>query len=165
MLIVETIAKIRRAFHRDKKPIRQIAREMNLSRNTVRKIVRSDVTEQQYERKIQPRPKLDAFKDQLKQALEEDQNKPPKQRRSALLLFEMLQQKGFTGGYDTVRRSVKRFRQEESGTKAFIPLVFAPGEAFQFDWGYEQIELAGVNVKIKVAHFRLCHSRAPFCVA
>jgi hypothetical protein len=32
MLIVETIAKIRRAYHRDKKPIRQIARDMNLSR-------------------------------------------------------------------------------------------------------------------------------------
>lgn len=56
---METIAKIRRAYHRDKKPIRQIAREMNLSRNTVRKIIRSDVTEQRYERKVQPRPKLE----------------------------------------------------------------------------------------------------------
>ena len=65
MLIVETIAKIRRAYHRDKKIIRQIARDMNLSRNTVRKIVRSDVTEQHYERKTQPRPKLEPYKDQL----------------------------------------------------------------------------------------------------
>lgn len=165
MLIVETIAKIRRAYHRDKKPLRQIAREMNLSRNTVRKIIRSDVTELRYERKVQPRPKLEPYKDQLIQALEEDQKKPPKQQRTALLLFEMLQREGFAGGYDTVRRFVKKWREQDTGTKAFIPLVFAPGEAFQFDWSYEQVELGGVNVKIKLAHFRLCHSRAPFCVA
>lgn len=166
MLIVETIAKIRRAYHRDKKPIREIAREMNLSRNTVRKIVRSDITEQHYERKSQPRPKLEPYKEQLTQALQEDQDKPPKQRRTALSLFEMLQRDGFAGGYDTVRRFVANWRGQVKGHgKAFVPLSFAPGEAFQFDWSYEQIELGGNNVKIKLAHFRLCHSRAPFCVA
>ncbi len=162
---METIAKIRRAYHRDKKSIRQIAREMNLARNTVRKIIRSDVTQLHYERKVQPRPKLEPFKEKLVAFLEEDQKKPPKQRRTALLLFEMLQREGFTGGYDSVRRFVKTWREQATGTKAFIPLVFAPGEAFQFDWSYEQIELGGVNVRIKLAHFRLCHSRAPFCVA
>lgn len=162
---METIAKIRRAHFSDKKPLRQIAREMNLSRNTVRKIIRSEATELHYERKIQTRPKLEPFKEQLIQSLEEDQKKPPKYRRTALLLFEMLQREGFSGGYDTVRRFVKRWREQDTGTKAFIPLVFAPGEAFQFDWSYEQIELDGVNVKIKLAHFRLSHSRAPFCVA
>lgn len=162
---METIAKIRRAYHRDNKPIRQIAREMNLSRNTVRKIIRSETTELHYERKTQPRPKLEPFKEQLIAALKEDQDKQSKQRRTALLLFEMLQQAGFEGGYDTVRRFVKRWRNEDTGTKAFIPLAFAPGEAFQFDWGYEQVELGGTNVKVKLAHFRLCHSRAPFCVA
>jgi len=165
MLIVETIAKIRRAYHRDKKSIRQICREMNLARNTVRNILRSDVTELHYERKVQPRPKLESFKERLETALEEDQQKPPKQRRTALLLFEMLQREGFEGGYDTVRRFVKTWREQDTGTKAFIPLVFAPGEAFQFDWSYEQVELGGTNVKIKLAHFRLSHSRAPFCVA
>jgi len=163
---VETIRKIRLAYHRESKPIRQIARDMNLSRNTVRTIIRSDVTELHYERKSQPYPKLETYKEQLNAALKDDQGKPPKHRRSAQLLFEMLQREGFTGGYDTVRRFVKKWRQQNQGVlKAFVPLVFAPGEAFQFDWGYEQIELGGVNVKIKVAHFCLCHSRQPFCVA
>jgi len=90
MLIVETIAKIRRAYHRDKKSIRQICREeMNPARNTVRKIIRSDVTELHYERKTQPRPKLEPFKDLLIEALEEDQKKAVG-RRTVLLLFEML---------------------------------------------------------------------------
>jgi transposase len=166
MLIVETIRKIRLAHHRDHKPIRQIARDMNLSRNTVRKIIRSDVTEQHYKRQTQPRPKLEPFKEQLTQALDEDYDKPKKHRRSAQLLFEMLQREGFVGGYDAVRRFAQKWKQQRTGvSKAFVPLVFAPGEAFQFDWSYEQIELGGANTQIKVAHFRLCHSRKPFCVA
>jgi transposase len=166
MLTVETIRKIRNAHHRDRKPIREIARDMNLSRNTVRNILRSDVTELHYERKVQPMPKLEAFKASLTKLLEEDARKPKKQRRSALLLFEQLQREGFAGGYDAVRRFVRRWKQQEQEpTKAFIPLSFAPGEAFQFDWGYEQIELGGCNVLVKIAQFRLCHSRAPFCVA
>ncbi len=163
---METIRKIRFAHHRDNKPIRQIARDMNLSRNTVRKIIRSDVTELHYERQTQPSPKLEPFKEQLTQALDEDHDKPAKHRRSAQLLFEMLQREGFTGGYDAVRRFVKKWRQQRTGvSNAFVPLVFAPGEAFQFDWSYEQVELGGANTRIKVAHFRLCHSRKPFCVA
>lgn len=163
---METIRKIRNAHHRDHKPIRQIARDLNLSRNTVRTILRSDVTELHYERKVQPASKLESFKDSLTQALEEDARKPKKHRRSALLLFEKVQREGFAGGYDSVRRFVKGWkRQVQEQVKAYVPLSFAPGEAFQFDWGYEQIELGGFNVRVKIAQFRLCHSRAPFCVA
>jgi transposase len=167
MLIVESIRKIRQAYHRDKKPIRQIAREFHLSKNTVKKIIRSDVTEQVYKRCEQPRPKLGAFEDRLKQLLAEDSIKPVRHRRSAQLLFEALQRDGFAGGYDSVRRYIQQQRTAVGGggTTAFIPLSFDPGEAFQFDWSYEQIELGGVNVKIKVAQFRLCNSRMPFCVA
>ena len=127
MLAVETIAKIRRTYHRDKKSIRQIAKEMNLARNTVRNIIRSDDTERNYERKSQPRPQLEPYKEQLIQALEEDVQKPPKRRRSAKLLFEMLQQEGFAGGYDSIRRFVQKWRGQDRVSKAFIPLSFAPG--------------------------------------
>jgi len=63
MLIVESIRKIRQAYHRDKKPIRQIAREFHVSRNTVKKIIRSDITEQVYQRSAQPRPRLSQVKE------------------------------------------------------------------------------------------------------
>lgn len=167
MLIVESIQKVRLAYHRGHKSIREIARDYNLSRNTVRKIIRTDATEFTYERKVQPRPRLELFKGQLAKYLTEDKVKPVKQRRSALLLFEQLQREGFGGGYDSVRRYVQNWRKSdaEREIKAFIPLSFAPGEAFQFDWSYEQIELGGANVRIKVAQFRLSHSRMPFCVA
>lgn len=164
---MESIRKVRQAHHRDHKSIREIARDFNLSRNTVRKIIRSGVTEFTYERKTQPRPRLEPFKDRLAKYLEEDSSKSVKQRRSALLLFEQLQREGFGGGYDSVRRYVQQWRKADAGKgiKAFIPLSFAPGEAFQFDWSYEQVELGGVNIRVKVAQFRLSHSRMPFCVA
>ncbi len=50
-------------------------------------------------------------------------------------------------------------------TAAFIPQTFASGEAYQFDWSHEIVEIAGVPVQVKVAHFRLCYSRMPFCRA
>ena len=43
-----------------------------------------------------------------------------------------------------------------------MPLSFAPGEAYQFDWSHEVVLLAGVTTTVKVAHVRLCHSRMLF---
>ena len=48
---------------------------------------------------------------------------------------------------------------------AYIPLNFDPGEAYQFDWSQEVVEVGGITQKIKVAHFRLCYSRKQFVVA
>lgn len=52
-----------------------------------------------------------------------------------------------------------------SSQQVFVPLIFAPGEVCQFDWSHEQVELAGVMQTIKVAHFRLAHSRQMFLAA
>ena len=43
-----------------------------------------------------------------------------------------------------------------------MPLLFAPGEAYQFDWSHEIVLINGVTVTVKVAHVRLCHSRMMF---
>ncbi len=43
-----------------------------------------------------------------------------------------------------------------------MPLSFAPGEAYQFDWSHEIVLIGGVTVTVKVAQVRLCHSRMPF---
>lgn len=167
MLIVETIRKIRCAYHRDRKTIRQIAREYKLSRNTIRKVIRTDITEFTYERKAQPFPKLLPYHELLSEYLATDTAKPEREQRTAIVLFEQLQRQGFEGGYDSVRRYVRKWRDGEEGRMitAYIPQSFDPGEAFQFDWSYEQVEVGGVVVTVKVAHFRLCYSRMSFCVA
>ncbi len=167
MLTVDTITKVRLAYFRDGKPIREISRKFNLARNTVKGIIRSGITDQKYKRTEQPRPKLGIFVDQLTEWLKEDSSKPVRQRRSAQILFEQLQRAGYEGGYDTLRRYVGTWKDEDgsAAVNAFVPLEFDPGEAFQFDWSYEKVELGGVPVEVKIAHFRLCHSRKLFCVA
>ena len=167
MLTVETIRKIRLAVLRDGKSIRQTAKDLRLSKNTVKKAIRSGETSFQYERSNQPRPKLGPFIDMLKGFLEEDEKLPRKLRRTAQILFEELQLNGYEGGYDSVRRYVQRWHQDQRSLpkEVFIPLVFDPAEAFQFDWSHEWVDLDGSRVKAKVAHIRLCHSRYFLCIA
>ena len=61
MLVVETIARIRREHFIKGKTIKEIARDLKVSRNTVRKVLRSGGTSFEYEREVQPRPKLDRW--------------------------------------------------------------------------------------------------------
>ena len=42
----------------------------------------------------------------------------------------------------------------------YVPLVFAPGEAFQFDWSEDWAVVGRERQKLSVAHFKLSHSRA-----
>ena len=49
-----------------------------------------------------------------------------------------------------------------AAAQAYIPLTFAPGEAYQFDWSHETVLINGVTIVVKAAHMRLCHSRMPF---
>ena len=58
MLVVETVARIRREFFVKGKSIKEIVRDLGVSRNTVRKVLRSGETAFAYERSVQPLPKL-----------------------------------------------------------------------------------------------------------
>ena len=161
MLIVETIAKIRRLFRNEHRSIREISRELRLSRKVVRKALRSDKTAFAYKRQRQPRPQLDGHVARLDELLAAERAKPKRERLSYLRLFEGLREEGYGGGYDSVRRYARRWMAERGAgaQPVFVPLAFAPGEAYQFDWSHETARLAGVTCRVKVAHVRLCHSR------
>ena len=148
MLVVETIARIRREYFVKGKPIKEIVRDVKVSRNTVRKVIRSQATAFTYDR--QPMPKLGPWTAELE--------------RTLLRISEALEGLGYGGGYDAVRRYAKawRWRRSASTAQTYVPLVFSPGEAYQFDWSHEYVVLAGVTTKVKVAHVRLCHSRMFF---
>jgi transposase len=118
MLIVETIRKIRCAYHKDRKSIRQITREFKLSRNTVKKVLRSDVTEFTYDRKGLGLPKLGPYQELLSEYLAVDGTKSPCEQRTAIMLFAELQRQGFEGGYDSVRRYVRKRRKSEGAEKS-----------------------------------------------
>ena len=69
MLTVETIGRIRREHFVKGKTIREIVRDLKVSRNTVRKVLRSGETAFEYERNVQPRPKLGRWTAELLQAM------------------------------------------------------------------------------------------------
>jgi len=164
MLVVETIAKIRRAYFQDKKSIKQICRELRVSRNTVRKVIRSGATELTYERTIQPLPKIGPWKDLLDEMLAVNARKPKRERLTRIRIFEELRARGYDGGYDAVRRYAASWSKEEevASAAAYVPLSFDPGEAYQFDWSHEIVVIDGATTTVKVAHVRLCHSRMLF---
>jgi transposase len=164
MLVVETIAKIRRAFFVQGKPIKAICRDLGVSRKVVRKVIRSGSTEFRYHREDQPLPKIGRWRDTLDQLLLANEAKAPRERLTLIRVFEELQGSGYDGSYDAVRRYARRWAKDRghATAAAYVPLSFAPGEAYQFDWSHEVVVLDGVTVTVKAAHLRLCHSRMLF---
>lgn len=164
MLVVETVAKVRRLHFVQGLAIKAICRELGLSRKVVRKVLRSGATEFRYERTRQPLPKLGAWQAELDRLLEENAARASRERLTLMRVFETLRGLGYEGGYDTVRRYARGWSHARASTPAaaFVPLSFAPGEAYQFDWSHEVVLIGGTTVTVKVAHVRLCHSRMLF---
>jgi transposase len=127
-------------------------------------VIRTRATEFRYEREDQPLPKIGRWRDTLDQLLSENEAKSARERLTLIRIFEELRGHGYEGGYDAVRRYARRWAKErgQATAAAFVPLSFAPGEAYQFDWSHEIVLLSGVTVTVKVAHMRLCHSRMLF---
>src|ERR1700734_3714381 len=98
MLVVETIGRIRREYFVQGKSIKEIARDLRLSRNTVRKVLRSDQTSFSYERRVQPRPKLGRWKEQLDRLLAANVEAPAREQLTLIRIFEELRALGYDGG-------------------------------------------------------------------
>ena len=164
MLVVETVGRIRREHFVKGKSIKEIARALKVSRNTVRKVLRSGATAFEYSRQVQPWPKLGPWREDFDQMLAANAAQLPRERLTVIRLYEELRGRGYEGGYNSVRRYAKAWRVAGGAAtaQAYVPLSFAPGEAYQFDWSHEIVLINGVTVTVKVAHVRLCHSRMLF---
>jgi transposase len=111
---MDMIAEIRRRHLVSKESISSIARELKLSRPTVRKHCRTQY-EPVYWRHKQPTPMLGAFEEMLENWLQTERLLPKAQRRTARRLFEGLQVEGYRGAYDSVQRFVQRWKAAKSG--------------------------------------------------
>ena len=166
MLVVETVVRIRRE-HAGGKPIKAIARDLRLSRKVVRKAIRAPEGAFDYHRSVQPLPQIGPFQERLDTLLMENEARHRRDRLRMTRIHDLLRQEGFEDSYDAVRRyaghwAEARRKDPGDGIAAFIPLLFKPGEAYQFDWSHEDVEIAGKPMRVKVAHMRLCASRAVY---
>ena len=154
-------AKIRRMYYREHLSINEIQRRTSLSRNTIKKWLKApNDSAVKYQRAKRP-GKLASCESRLLLALEADARRPKKDRRTALMLFKEILNEGYTGGYSIVCDFVRRWRNQGGQSKsAYVPLRFALGEAFQFDWSEEWLVIGGLHRKVLAAHTKLCASRA-----
>lgn len=165
MIDVALLSVIRRWHLREGLAIREIARRTGLSRNTIRKYLRSGVVEPRYPERHSP-SQLDAFAPKLALWLKTEMAKHRKQRRNLRQLYQDLVALGYPGSYDRVAAFARNWRQSQqeaartTGRGTFIPLAFAPGEAFQFDWSEDFAVIGGERTKLQVAQFKLSYSRA-----
>jgi transposase len=156
------LAKIRRMHFRDHLPLREIARQTGLARNTIREWLRKkDVVEPQY-KKREAKSIVDPWAEQLAQWLSTDRHRPKRDRRTAKAMYQAIQALGYPGSYNRVCAYIKRWRTDEAEKpgQAYVPLTFALGEAFQFDWSTEYAFVGGLRRRLEVAHTKLCASRA-----
>jgi transposase len=161
-------AKVRRMRLRDGLSISEIARRTSLSRNTIKAWLRAPVRrEMQYRRRAGPTV-IGPYATVLREALEADARRARRERRTARKHYAQLQHQGFLGSYARVTEFIRAWRVDQgavSARSAYVPLSFAWGEAFQFDWSEEGLVLGGVWRKVQLAHLKLCASRAFWLVA
>jgi transposase len=163
MITMKELGRIRRWYYRDGLTVSEIARKSGYARNTVKTWLRAaEGVEPGYRRRPAEDTKVAPFAEQLTKALEADARRPKRDRRTALKLFAEIQAAGFDGDYSRVTAFVRRWREAGGQTlaKAYVPLHFELGEAFQFDWSEERLLIGGVWRKILAAHLKLCASRA-----
>jgi hypothetical protein len=144
MLVVETIAKIGRAYFSLGKPIKEICRELLLIAQG-RTEGDSLATEFPYQRDVQPQPKIGPWRERLNSLLLENDGKPARERLTLIRVFEESRALGYEGGYDAVRRYARAWSRERASAtaSAYVPLTFAPGEAYQFDRSHDIVVMAG----------------------
>jgi transposase len=145
-------------YMRDKVSLHEIAKRTGLSRNTVRSWLRKpeEVKEPVYSRTAGFN-KLNAYVAELEQSLKADAHRPKQNRRTARALFAQIKTSGYEGGYTRVTDFIRAWRVDAGkDARAFVPLKFEMGEAFQFDWSEEGLVVGGM---------KLCASRAFWLVA
>lgn len=158
MILMESRRKIR-VLYRKCGSIKPVSRRTGISVPTVRKIIKSEeALEVSYKRSVQQHPKLGRYKEALEKLLRDKRFSKP--QRTGKMLFEDLQDLGCRRSYSAVNRYISAWKERTSfiSPDACIPLSFAPGEAFQFDWSSEHVISGDEVVSVKVAHFMLCYS-------
>ena len=160
---MEIYGRVRRAVRVEGRSQRAVARDLGLSRETVRKMLQYAVPPGYQRQQPIKRPKLGPWLGVIDAILEDDKQRPVKQRHTAKRIFERLKEEhGFTGGYTIVKDYVRS--AELHCREMFIPLTHAPGEA-QADFGEALVVIAGVEQKAHYLAMDLPHSDDCFVVA
>lgn len=160
---MEIYGRVRRAVFVEGKSQRAVAREFGFSRETVRKMLKYAVPPGYQRQQAIRRPKLGPWLGVIDAILEDDKQRPARQRHTAKRIFDRLREEHrFTGGYTIVKDYVRG--EQLRSREMFVPLTHPPGEA-QADFGEAVVVIAGVEQKAHYLAMDLPHSDDCFVVA
>lgn len=146
MVKMEQVHVIRHKVHIEGASIRGVARELGLSRVTVRKYV-SQSQPQRVETGPRAKPVVEKVTGRIEELLEEWRRRTTaKQRVTGTRLHRQLREEGFQVGITTVREYVREKRRQAA--EVYIPLIYQPGEVAQVDFFEVVVEEAGVRRKV-----------------
>jgi transposase len=160
MLRVDQVHVIRHKVLVEGRSRRQVAKELGISRLTVRKYL-EQAAPVRIETAARLRPVWDAVGPRVEALLAESaQWTGGKQRLTATRLHELLRAEGHRVGVTLVKEAVaewKRHRRE-----VFVPLTYRPGDLAEVDFFEVLVDLAGVRRKAWLFLMRLMYSGRDF---
>lgn len=155
---------IRKKHYLEGWSIRKIARNLGISRQSVRKALASAEMPRYRRTKPRPFPVMDPYRAIILAWLEADAAAPPKQRHTAKRIYDRLvKEYGFTGAESTVRRFVRLLKAKIP--EAYVPLTADWGEQAQVDWGQAVVKIDGVPTVVHLFCLRLRASGVCFAQA
>jgi len=164
MITVDQKEIIRREYFIKRKSMRQIAREFHHSRKTIHKALMDPGIPVYSRHKPREKSVIGPYLPVIKQWLEEDRQRPPKQRHTAKRIYDRLKEEyGFPGGERTVRREVSLLR--EKVPDSHVPQTYRPADGATFDFGDAQVVMDGTQRKVHLACMRLDYSSKFFVCA
>ena len=155
MLRMQEVHVIRHKVKNEERSIREVARELGVSRNTVRKYLRQPEPVR-VEKKARRRPVLERVAPRIDELLKEWKARTtPKQRITGTRILRQLREEGYEVGSTTVREYLAEKRRQTA--EVFIPLVHRPGDEAQVDFFEVTVEEQGVRRKVWKLVMRLMH--------
>lgn len=142
-------------------PKRQVAREMGISRNTVRRYVDGAPPGVGKPRGRKGKPVQEAVLARAEEILGDAPRwTGGKQRLTAARLHAMLRGEGFVVGETVVKEIVREWRRRRQ--EVFVPLVYRPGDLAEVDFFEVLVDVAGARRKAHLFVMRLMHSGRDF---
>ena len=161
MLGMDRVYVIRHKWHDEGLSIRQIARDLGVSRNTVRKYVGDGGEPRRRASPQRPRPVLDGVRERIEEILQEwSARTTGKQRITGTLVHTQLLREGYRVGGTTVRAYLAERRRQRQ--EVYLPLVWRPGEAAQVDFFDVTVEVGGERRKAWLFVVHLMYSGRDF---
>lgn len=175
---------ILRMYFVEGKAKKEIARKLNISKNTVKsyindflnskkELINSGVSKYELIENMVDKPKYKAFnrhprvmtdevKEIIRNFLKDNEIKrntgKSKMCMTAQDMFEALIEKGFSLSYTSVAQYVQKFKENEYTFEAFIKQNYNYGDVCEFDWGEVKLTINGIDVKYRMAVFTMAKS-------